>query len=178
MSVAITKPQTAAPASPTPKAPSPRGKAPPSAGVQANCPGADAVVDRVRRVERRRNGQPGDTPMDVLARMPALVVLARLSIPSLAMSAKGVIVYANMAFAEMVGYELDQLGGSAFPEIFHALSAVRSAQAPADPVVQLQHCEGWTVRARMSSLATLRRTDPIVLLTFDDLTERLWADAH
>jgi len=40
----------------------------------------------------------------------------------------------------------------------------------------LRHCEGWTVRARMSSSATVRRDDPFVLLTFDDLTEQQWMD--
>jgi hypothetical protein len=44
--------------------------------------------------------------------------------------------------------------------------------------VQLRHCEGWTVRARMSNSAMMRRDDPVVLVTFDNLTERLWVDEH
>jgi hypothetical protein len=42
--------------------------------------------------------------------------------------------------------------------------------------VELQHCEGWTVRARMSKSALKRREDPVVLVTFENLTERLWMD--
>jgi len=32
------------------------------------------------------------------------------------------------------------------------------------------------VRARMSNSAMVRRDDPVVLVTFDDLTERQWMD--
>ena len=52
-----------------------------------------------------------------------MVALERLPVPALAMSRDGIIVFANAAFAEMVGYELDGLAGSAFPEIFHPVPA-------------------------------------------------------
>jgi hypothetical protein len=42
--------------------------------------------------------------------------------------------------------------------------------------VELQHCEGWTVRARMSKSALMRSDDPVVLVTFENLTEQLWMD--
>jgi len=32
------------------------------------------------------------------------------------------------------------------------------------------------VQAKMGKSALLRRDDPLVLVTFDDLTERLWID--
>jgi hypothetical protein len=32
------------------------------------------------------------------------------------------------------------------------------------------------VRARMSTSALMRRDDPLVLVTFDNLTDRLWMD--
>jgi hypothetical protein len=85
-----------------------------------------------------------------------------------------------MAFAEMVGYERDSLAGSAFPEIFHtvpvALCTLSGVDVLANLVVQLRHCEGWTVRARMSNSALMRHDDPVVLVTFDNLTEQLWMD--
>jgi hypothetical protein len=66
----------------------------------------------------------------------------------------------------------------AFQEVFHtvpaALSALSSVDALANLVVELRHCEGWTVRARMSKSALMRRDDPVVLVTFENLTERLW----
>src|ERR1700691_557150 len=90
-----------------------------------------AGMDGSRQVERRRTGSPGDSPMDILLRLPAVVVLERIPGASLAL---------------------------------------------ATLVVQLQHCEGWTVRARMSKSALMRRDDQVVLVTFEDLTDQLWMD--
>jgi PAS domain S-box-containing protein len=118
--------------------------------------------------------------MDVLTRLPAVVVLDRIAVPSLAMGRDGTILFANTAFAEMVGYRQDSLAGLAFPEIFQtvpaALCALSGVDALANLVVQLQHREGWTVRARMSKSALKRCNDPVVLVTFENLTERLWMD--
>ena len=143
-------------------------------------PGDAAGTDGNRRVERRRNGSSGDSPMDILTRLPAVVVLERSPIPSLAMARDGIILFANTAFAEMVGYLQDSLAGLAFPQIFRtvpaALCALSGVDALANLVVELQHCEGWTVRARMSKSALMRSDDPVVLVTFENLTERLWMD--
>ncbi|MGB8387103.1 MAG: PAS domain S-box protein [Mycobacterium sp.] len=131
-------------------------------------------------MERRRTGESGDSPTDILTRLPAVVVLERIPVPTLAMARDGIMLFANTAFAEMVGYRQDRLAGSAFPEIFHTVPAVIGALSGVDAlvnlVVQLQHCEGWTVRARMSKSAMMRRDDPVVLVTFENLTERLWID--
>ncbi len=138
-----------------------------------------AGVDLNRRIERRRNGRPGDSPMDILTRLPAVVVLERIPVPSLAMARDGIILFANTAFAEMVGYPQDRLAGLAFPDVFHtvpaAVCALSGVDALANLVVELRHCEGWTVRARMSKSALMRCDDP-VLVTFQDMTERLWID--
>ena len=138
-------------------------------------------VDGDQWVERRRNGGSGDAPTDILRRLPAVVVLERLPIPSLAMTRDGIILFANTAFAEMVGYQPDGLAGLAFQEAFHtvpaALCALSGVDALANLVVQLRHCEGWTVLARMSK-SLMRRDDPVVLVTLEDLTERLWMDEH
>ncbi len=132
-------------------------------------------------IERRRNaGGGGDSPMDVLTLLPAAVVLERVPVPTLAVGRDGIMLFANTAFAEMVGYRQDGLAGLAFAEIFHtvpaALCALSGVDALANLVVELQHCEGWTVRARMSKSALMRRDDPVVLVTFENLTERLWMD--
>ena len=80
-----------------------------------------AGVDGSRRIERRRNGRSSDTPMDILGRLPAVVVLERIPVPSLAMARDGIILFANTAFAQMVGHRQDRLAGLAFPEIFHTV---------------------------------------------------------
>ena len=139
-----------------------------------------AGMDDSRRMERRRNRTSDDSPMDVLTRLPAVVVLERIPVPTLAVARDGIILFANTAFAEMLGYGQDRLAGLAFAEIFHtvpaAVCALSGVDALANLVVELQHCEGWTVRARMSKSALMRSDDPVVLVTFENLTERLWMD--
>jgi PAS domain-containing protein len=150
------------------------------AGGSHDYPPDGAGMDGDRRIERRRNGRSGDSPMDVLTGLPAVVVLERIPVPSVAMARDGIILFANTAFAEMVGYRQDSLAGLAFPEIFHtvpaAVCALSGVDALANLVVELQHCEGWTVRARMSKSALMRSDDAVVLVTFENLTEQLWMD--
>ena len=149
-------------------------------GDSHSYPRDGALMDGHRRVERRRNGSSGDSPTDILTRLPAVVMLERIPVPTLAMGRDGTILFANTAFSEMLGYPQDSLAGLAFPEIFHTVPAVVGAlsgvDALANLVVELQHCEGWTVRARMSKSALKRSDDPVVLVTFENLTERLWMD--
>jgi PAS domain S-box-containing protein len=137
-------------------------------------------VDGSRPIERRRAGRSGDSPTDILEQLPAVVVLERLPAPTLAMARDGIMLFANTAFAEMVGYSQDMLAGLAFPEVFQTVPATACALSSVDAlsnlVVELRHCEGWTVRAKMSKSALMRRDDPVVLVTFENLTERLWID--
>ncbi|MGH3635279.1 MAG: PAS domain S-box protein [Mycobacterium sp.] len=120
--------------------------------------------------------------MDILTRLRAVVVLERIPVPTLAVAQDGIILFANTAFAEMVGYRQDGLAGLAFRQIFHTVPAAAAVgplcgvHAAANLVVELQHCEGWTVRARVSKSALMRCDDPVVLVTFENLTERLWMD--
>jgi PAS domain S-box-containing protein len=152
------------------------------AGGMSGHPGDGAARDGDLRIERRRHGGSCGSPMEILNRLPAVVVLERFPIPSLAMTRDGIILFANTAFAEMVGYQQDGLAGLAFQEVFQtvpaALCALSGVDALANLVVELRHCEGWTVRARMSKSALMRRDDPVVLVTFEDLTERLWIAEH
>ena len=144
-------------------------------------PGDGAGTEGNRRVvERLRDGRSGGSPADILTGLPAVVVLERIPVPTLAIAREGTILFANTAFAEMVGYQQDSLAGRAFPEGFHtvpaALCALSGVEALVNLLVELQHYEGWTVRARMSKSALMRRDDPVVLVTFENLTERLWGD--
>ena len=143
-------------------------------------PGDGGGMDDDHGVEHRRAGRPGESPADILTRLPAEVVLERIPVPTLAIARDGTILFANTAFTEMMGYPQDGLAGLVFQEVFHtepaAWSALSGVDALANLVVELRHCEGWTVRARMSKSALMRRDDPVVLVTFENLTERLWID--
>ena len=122
----------------------------------------------------------GQSPMAVLEDLPALVVLQRIPVPVLAIAEDGTILFANEAFAEMLGYTADGVKTLKFREIFHTMpadeSAVSVVRAHADLVVELVHQDNSIVRARMSKSALLRGDDPVALATFQDLTERLWVD--
>ncbi|MBN3459130.1 PAS domain-containing protein [Mycolicibacterium mageritense] len=118
--------------------------------------------------------------MDLLQQMPALVVLERFPVPVLAISEDGSILFANSAFAEMVGHSADSVKQLKFADVFHSLpvdeSVISAVRAHADLVVDLVHRDNSIVRARMSKSALLRGDDPVALATFQDLTERLWVD--
>jgi PAS domain S-box-containing protein len=131
-------------------------------------------------VERRRNGQPSQSPMATLKQLPALVVLERIPVPVLAIAHDGGLVFANSAFSEMVGRAPEDVLTLTFDEIFHlpptTESAVSIVQAMANMVVELAHHDGSSVRALMSRSALIRADDEIALATFQDLTEQLWLD--
>lgn len=131
-------------------------------------------------MERRQNRQDGLTPMALLEQLPALVVLERLPVPVLAIGKDGAILFANAAFADMLGYSAEVVQSLKFAQIFHALpadeSAVSVVRANADVVVELVHEDSSIVRAKMSKSALLRGDDPVALAAFHDLTEQLWVD--
>ncbi|CRZ15389.1 putative PAS/PAC sensor protein [Mycolicibacterium neworleansense] len=133
-----------------------------------------------RLVERRQSGQDPQSPMALLQNLPALVVLERFPVPVLAISEDGTILFANTAFGEMVGRDTEAVKSMQFAEVFHSLPADESAvsvmRAHAGLLVDLVHHDGSIVRARMSKSALLRGDDPVALATFQDLTERLWAE--
>lgn len=131
-------------------------------------------------VERRREARTSQSPVTLLAELPALVVLDRLPVPVLAIAEDGTILFANAAFAEMLGYAPDAVTALKFREVFHIMpsdeSAVSVVRAHANLIVELLHSDNSIVRARMSKSALLRGDDPVALATFQDLTEQLWVD--
>jgi PAS domain S-box-containing protein len=118
--------------------------------------------------------------MALLEELPALVVLERLPVPVLAIAEDGTILFANAAFAEMLGHTSEAVKSLKFRQIFHTMpadeSAVSVVRAHADLIVELVHQDRSIVRARMSKSALLRGDDPVALATFQDLTEQLWVE--
>lgn len=117
-----------------------------------------------------------------LSEMPAVEVLGRLPIPVLAVSQSGGILFANDAFAEMIGLPAATVQATHFDQIFHAApsghSVVSFMREFAGLVVELVHADGSVVSARMSSSALLRSDDPVALTSFQDLTEQMWIAGH
>ena len=139
-------------------------------------------MDNNHAMERRRNAQASQSPKATLEQLPALVLLERIPIPTLAVLRDGTIVFANGAFAEMVGRDADEVVSLKFHDLFYAASATESALSVVDGlanmIVELAHKDGSTVRALMSRSALRRSDDEIALATFQDLTEHLWVNEH
>jgi len=137
-------------------------------------------VDKNQVVDRRRTVQASQSPMEALEQLPALVLLERIPVPMLAVPQDGTIVFANKAFAEMVGREADEVVVLKFHDDFHAALETESVLSVVDGlanmVVELAHKDGSTVRALMSRSALRRSDDEIALATFQDLTEHLWVN--
>jgi PAS domain S-box-containing protein len=129
-------------------------------------------------VNRRRNGQDGQNPIAMLEQLPARIVLERMPVPVVAIGHDGSFLFANSAFAEMLGYTTETVLKLKFIEIFSAApidaSPVSAVNAYANEIVTLMHADGSMVRAKMSKSALLREDDPLALATFEDLTEHLW----
>jgi PAS domain S-box-containing protein len=132
-----------------------------------------------RPAERRRNRHP-QSPMTTLKQLPALVVLERIPVPVLAIGHDGGILFANTAFAEMVGCEPDEVLSLRFHQIFHQAPASETLlsvlHAFANMVVELAHKDGSVVRALMSRSAVMRANDQFALAAFQDLTKQLWEE--
>jgi PAS domain S-box-containing protein len=131
-------------------------------------------------MERRRNDKAKLEPMEVLRGLPALVVLERFPVPVLAIAEDGAILFANGAFADMLGYTAEEVLALKYHQIFRAMpaddSAVKVVRQHADLIVELVAQDGSPRRARMSRSALVRGDDPVALAAFQDLTERLWAE--
>jgi PAS domain S-box-containing protein len=145
----------------------------------AKAPELPHVMGHNRPVERRRDRQ-SQSPMTTLEQMPALAVLARIPVPVLAIAHDGSILFTNTAFAEMVGFEPEEVLSMRFHEIFHRApeseSLLSDVHALANMVVELAYKDGSVVRALMSKSAVTRADDRFALAAFQDLTKQLWED--
>ncbi|MBE1551582.1 PAS domain S-box-containing protein [Mycobacterium sp. OAS707] len=129
-------------------------------------------------MDRRTQRQLVRPPDATLDQMPARLVLERIPVPSLAIARDGRILFANQAFAEMVGYSTETLTSMDFSQLFWLFptdaSPISVVRKYANQLVELMHADGSLVRARMSKSALMRDDDPLALATFHDLTEQLW----
>jgi len=132
-----------------------------------------------RPVERRSNPQK-QSPVAILEQLPALVVLDRIPVPVLAIGQDGSILFTNAAFAEMLGFDPEEVLSLRFHEIFYRAPESESLlsvfHALANMVVELAHKDGSVVRALMSKSAVKRADDRFALAAFQDLIKQLWEE--
>jgi PAS domain S-box-containing protein len=131
--------------------------------------------------DRRRSGQAEQSPADNFQRMTAVAVLERMPFPVLAIDTHGTILFANAAFAAMLGHAQDTIVQLTLHEIFLNpidVPAATALRAYANEFVELTHRDGFTVLARTSKSAMKRHDDEVALVVFEDLTEQLWNDSR
>jgi PAS domain S-box-containing protein len=137
-------------------------------------------MDNNQEVDRRRTAQASPSALEALKQLPALVLLERIPVPTLAVLQDGTIVFANRAFADILGRDAEEVVALKFYDIFYGALETESVLSVVDGlanmVVELAHKDGSTVRALMSRSALRRADDAIALATFQDLTEELWAN--
>jgi PAS domain S-box-containing protein len=156
------------------------GRPPTPARSDITLDGKDAprAIEHQYPVERRRHRQHDQSPATVLKQLPALVVLDRIPIPVLAIAEDGSILFTNIAFAAMVGFEPDEVVSMRFEQIFDRVPVsgplLSAVCALANMVVELRHKDGSTVRALMTRSALMGPDDQFALAVFQDLTQRLW----
>jgi PAS domain-containing protein len=131
-------------------------------------------------VERRRESACA-SPTELLAALPANVVLRRLPVPVLAVDDEGTVWFANDGFADLVGHQADTIPSMRLDDLLPHLyparqSVMETLSSRAEFIVELRHAEGYTVKAKLSRSALLRDDDPIALVSFEDSTEQLWAN--
>ncbi|MDX1890725.1 diguanylate cyclase [Mycolicibacterium sp. 050158] len=129
--------------------------------------------------DRRRNDPPTAT-IDYLNRMPAVVLLDRLTAPVLGIDVDGQVAYANWAFARLLG-RADPgrlLGG----DVRHLLVGAHASapecaaalRAAGGKLVGWVHSEGFTVQTLVSETMLQRADDPLILISVTDMTEWSW----
>jgi PAS domain-containing protein len=113
-----------------------------------------------------------------LQELPGLAVLKWIDIPVLAMAKDGSIVFANQAFADMIGYTPEMVQVLTYRQIFGPTPEVGSPlavmRASADLMVELAHLDGSVVQAKVSEPFLVG--DEMALATFRDMTDQLWLE--
>ena len=113
-----------------------------------------------------------------LTALPALILLDRLPVATLAVRYDGTIVYANPAFEQMLGYE----SGILTDQPIDAVLDDRPPRAAggglicghSGRLISLRHSDATIVRTVASESVMMRKDDPLALVVFHDITEQLW----
>jgi PAS domain S-box-containing protein len=107
-----------------------------------------------------------------------LPALERIPVPAIALADDGAVLFANAAFAEILGCSRDAVTSMSYEQIFYALPTDEIlfgvARLRDGTTADLQHLDGSTIFAKMSKSAVMRRAGPLAIVDFAELLERLW----
>jgi PAS domain-containing protein len=81
-------------------------------------------------LERRRSRPPNDCPIAILQQMPALVLLERFPVPVLVVAEDGAVLFANTAFAAMLGRSREAVTSMNYEDIFTAPQSIPHLESP------------------------------------------------
>ncbi len=147
-----------------------------------------ADVDIAERPEpghtSQRRQPPPATTVGYLDQLPARILLDRLPTPALAVGIDGVLVYANPAFAGLLGQPDSTtltgrplntlLAGQSHTPPRKCLTLLRTPENGA--VTLWRHSDGYPVATLVSRPLLIRDDDPLLLITVTDMTEWLWSN--
>lgn len=130
--------------------------------------------------ERRRRPPPARL-IDYLVQMPALTLLDRLPIPTIAVGPDGVLIYANPACSRLFGHaERTALVGQSLSALLvgrehspphECLEALRAADGA---VIDWFDTDGFPIRTVTSNPLLIRASDPVLLVAITDVTDSMW----
>jgi PAS domain S-box-containing protein len=132
--------------------------------------------------DERRRRPPRRSSAEVLAGLPAQLLLNRLDTATIVIGVDGFVVYANPACERMLGYHTaSTLEGLSLA----ALLSRESGSTPRDCVELLRdqdtvtywnHSDGYPIATLASDPMLLHATDPILMVTLIDVSDRVWSE--
>lgn len=128
-------------------------------------------------LECRRSERASDLPLAEPCQTPALLVLEQHPVPAIALADDGAVLFANTAFAAILGCSRDTVTSMSYEDIFSALPTGETlfavARLRADTIGNVLHSGGSTFFAKMSKSAVIRGADSFAIATFEELMKRL-----
>jgi PAS domain-containing protein len=128
-------------------------------------------------LQRRPSWEAPESPMAEHPHTPALMVLEQYPVPTIALADDGVVLFANAAFAEILGCSPDAVTALSYDDIVSALPPEETlfdvARLHADAISSLQHLDGSRFLVKMSKSARMHGADGIAIARFEELLARL-----
>jgi PAS domain S-box-containing protein len=127
-------------------------------------------------LQHGRFRRPSDSAIAESRQTPTLPLLEECSVPVIAVAGDGTVVFANTAFADVLGCSRDAVTSMSFEDISSAMTTEETlfavARLRADIIGSLLPLEGTTFFAKISKSAILDGADSVAIATFEELMER------